>query len=91
MFLGVPMEAMGINVIATMTLQTVLGPQWLLVGVLLHIAFRAIVRNDHNAFAVLFAWLDTVGRSRNSRFWGGFSMTPVPLGRHYDERDLGND
>jgi type IV secretion system protein VirB3 len=91
MFLGVPMEAMGVNIIATMSLQTVLGVQWLLAGVLIHVVFRAVVRNDHNAFSVLSAWLDTVGRSRNTRIWGGFSLTPAPLVRHYDERDLGND
>ena len=91
MFGGVTMEAMALNVMATSILFLVLGSiRYALVGVVIHFVFKALIRHDHNAFRVLFAWVDTTGRCRNTGFWGGFSITPLPLVRFYDERDLGH-
>ncbi len=88
--MGVPMEAMGVNVIVTSIIQTLMGPAYALLGVVIHVLFRAIVRHDHNAFSVLFAWFNTMGLSRNTPFWGGFSLTPTPVVRTFDDKEFGN-
>jgi len=88
MVLGVPMEAMGANVILTGVCQLLLGLQFLLLGILFHILFMGIARHDHKAFSVLARWFETKGRSVNTGFWGGFSITPAPLVQRFTERDL---
>ena len=91
MFGGVTMEAMAVNTMATSVLFLVLGSlRYAVVGILIHFVFKAIVRHDHNAFRVLVAWIDTRGRSRNTAYWGGASVTPLRLVQHFDERDLGH-
>ena len=64
MVLGVPVEAMGMNVIVTGFVYLV-GHSllYLSLGVALHFLFRAIVKHDHNAFRVLFMWFETKGRA----------------------------
>ena len=90
MIAGVTMEAMGINVMASALLFLVCGSLlYGLVAIPIHLICRAIVRHDHNAFRILVAWLDTRGRARNTAVWGGASITPLRLVRHYDERDFG--
>lgn len=87
---GVTMEAMGINMIFTTILFILAGSvAYALVGLVFHVIFKAIVKHDHNMFRVLMGWIETRGRTRNSRFWGGSSLTPTRLVRRYDERDLG--
>ncbi len=87
---GVTMEAMGINMIFTTILFIVAGSvAYALVGLVFHVIFKAIVKHDHNMFRVLLGWIETRGRTRNSAFWGGSSLTPMKLVRRYDERDLG--
>ena len=84
MVMGVPMEAMGVNVIASGVVFLVGGSLlYLLVAPVLHLVFRAICRADHNAFRLLFVFIDTKGRSRNGAFWGGSSPSPLPLVRRY--------
>jgi type IV secretion system protein VirB3 len=91
MIAGVPLEAMALNVVLTSLLQAVLGGiQYGLLGVVVHVIFRAIARHDYNAFSVLFAWANTTGKCLNAASWGGFTITPLPLIRHYDERDFGD-
>lgn len=90
MIAGVTMEAMGINVMASALLFLVCGSiLYGLVAIPIHLICRGIVRYDHNAFRILVAWLDTRGRARNAHLWGGASVTPLRLVKHYDERDLG--
>ncbi|TCQ02654.1 type IV secretion system protein VirB3 [Rhizobium sp. PP-F2F-G36] len=90
MIAGVTMEAMGINMILTTVLFIVAGSVlYALVGIVVHIVFKAVVKHDHNMFRVLLAWVDTQGRARNGAIWGGSSMTPLKLARRYDARDLG--
>ena len=90
MIAGVTMEAMGINVMASALLFLVCGSiLYGLVAIPIHLICRGIVRYDHNAFRILLAWLDTRGRARNTHLWGGASVTPLRLVKHYDERDLG--
>lgn len=89
MVMGVPMEAMGVNVILS-GLVFLLGGSllYLLVAPALHMAFRAVCRADHNAFRLLFLYVDTKGRARNSALWGGSSPSPLPLVRRYRVAEL---
>ena len=87
---GVTMEAMGINMIFTTILFIVAGSvAYALVGLVFHVIFKAIVKHDHNMFRMLLGWIAPRGRTRNSGFWGGSSLTPLKVVRRYDERDLG--
>lgn len=89
MIAGVTMEAMGMNIMLTTILYIVAGSiAYALVGVVFHLIFRALVKHDHNMFRILLAWVETRGRSRNSFYWGGATVSPLRLGRRYNERDL---
>lgn len=89
MVMGVPMEAMGVNVILSGLIFLVGGSLlYLLVAPALHMVFRAICRADHNAFRLLFVYVDTKGRARNGALWGGSSPSPLPLIRRYRAAEL---
>jgi len=89
MVAGVPMEAMGINLILTATLVLAAhSPVYLITAAVIHLVFRAICKHDHNAFRVLWQFVETKGRARNRAIWGGSSMTPLPLARRFREREL---
>lgn len=89
MVLGVPMEAMGVNVILSGVVFLAGGSLlYLLVAPALHLVFRAVCRADHNAFRLLMVFVDTKGRSRNGAVWGGSSHTPLPLVRRYRAVEL---
>jgi type IV secretion system protein VirB3 len=90
MMLGVPMEAMGINIILT-AIAFLAGhsPFYLLIAPALHLVFRAICKSDHNAFRVLWLFVETKGRARNGGLWGGSSATPLPLHRRFVVQELG--
>ncbi|QTC89209.1 MULTISPECIES: type IV secretion system protein VirB3 [Brevundimonas] len=89
MIMGVPMEAMGVNVILSGVVFLVGGSLLnLLIAPALHLVFRAVCRTDHNAFRLLFAYVDTKGRARNGATWGGSSPTPLPPARRASARDL---
>ena len=82
MVLGVPMEAMGLNLIVSCVIFLAAGSMlWLLIAPALHLVFRAICRSDPNAFRVLYLWVETKGRARNSALWGGSSPSHLPLRR----------
>jgi len=90
MVAGVPIEAMGVNVILTGIVFLAAGDLlYLLTGPVLHLVFRAICRSDHNAFRLIRAFAETKGRARNRRLWGGSSCTPLPLRRRFDLKELG--
>ncbi|RAK52775.1 type IV secretion system protein VirB3 [Phenylobacterium deserti] len=77
---GVPMEAMGLNLIASAVAFLAAGsPAWLLAAPVLHLVFRGVCRADPNAFRVLRLWLETRPAARNARLWGGASTTPLAL------------
>lgn len=91
MVLGVPVEAMALNVMVSGTIFLAANNlAYLSVGVALHFIFRAIVKHDHNAFRVLLMWLETKGRARNRALWGGSSHSPLPVVRHYSAKDFPN-
>ncbi len=89
MVLGVPMEAMGVNVIISGVIFLVGGSLlYLLAAPALHLVFRAICKADHNAFRLLFVYVDTKGRARNGALWGGSSTSPLPVARRFVAREL---
>lgn len=80
--LGVPIEAMGVNLIVSCIAFLASGSLlYLLIAPVLHVVFQAICKADPNAFRVLYLWLETRGRARNSGLWGGSSASPLPLVR----------
>jgi type IV secretion system protein VirB3 len=89
MFLGVPMEAVGINIILS-AIAFLAGHSllYLLIAPALHVVFQAICKTDHNAFRVLWLYVETKGRSRNGGVWGGSSPTPLPLHRLFSAQEL---
>ena len=89
MVMGLPMEAMGVNVILSGVVFLIGGSLlYLLVAPALHLVFRAICRADHNAFRLLFVYVDTKGRCRNGALWGGSSVSPLPVVRRYVVAEL---
>ena len=87
--LGVPMEAMGVNVIISGVIFLVGGSLlFLLAAPAMHLVFRAICKADHNAFRLLFVYVDTKGRARNGALWGGSSTSPLPVARRFVAREL---
>lgn len=89
MVMGVPMEAMGVNVMVS-GLAFLAGGSllYLLIAPALHLVFRAVCRVDHNAFRLLLVFVDTKGRARNGALWGGSSPTPLPLVRRFTAREV---
>lgn len=88
--LGVPMEAMGINLILSSVAFLAGGSLlYLLIAPALHLVFQAICKADPNAFRVLYLFVETRGRSRNGGLWGGSSASPLPLRRRYRNAELG--
>ncbi len=84
LFLGVPMEAVGLNLMVSATAFLGGGSMgYLLAAPALHLVFRAICKADPNAFRVLYLFVETKGRGRNGRLWGGSSTSPLPLRRRF--------
>lgn len=80
--LGVPMEAMGLNLIVSAVAFLATGSMlYLLVAPALHLVFQAVCKADPNAFRVLYLFVETKGRARNGSLWGGSSASPLPLRR----------
>lgn len=80
MWQGVPMEAVGINMMATSIFFVVMSnPLYMLIGVVNHYAIRAMISRDYNMFTTLRLWADTKARARNTDLWGGSSVSPLPL------------
>lgn len=89
--LGVPMEAMGANLlfssIAFLAADSML---YLLIAPALHLAFQAICKSDPNIFRVIYLYLDTRGRTRSAGRWGGSSPTPLALTRRSAAKSAGH-
>lgn len=90
MIAGVTMEAVGLNVIFSCVLFLVAGSiVYGLVIVPIHLVARLLCRHDPNQFRLIAAWIDTKGRHRNGRVWGGSSYTPLRLSRAFQMREIG--
>lgn len=80
MFFGVPMEAMGVNVMVSGIAFLAGGNLfYLLIAPVIHVVCQSICKHDYNAFRIVFSYLDTKARARNSAVWGGSSCTPLIL------------
>ena len=89
MVLGVPMEGMGlIMMVAAVGFLASGSLLYLLIAPALWLVCRAVCRNDHNAFRILFLYVETKGRARNIALWGGSSPTPLPLKRARRPREM---
>ena len=87
--LGVPMEAMGVNLIASSVAFLAGGSLlYLLIAPALHLVFQAVCKADPNAFRVLSLFVETRGRARNGGLWGGSSASPLPLRRRFQAAEL---
>lgn len=79
---GVPMEAMGVNLMVSTTAFLGGGSLlYLLIAPVLHLVFRAICKADPNAFRMLWLFVETKGRARNGGLWGGSTASPLPTRR----------
>jgi len=89
MILGVPMEAFaascGLGGLAMIVTDSVF---FLFLALPLLLISRMIAERDHNAFRILFRWLDTNGRCRNRGFWGGTTSSPLRLYRSYKIEEI---
>lgn len=81
---GVPMEAMGVNlIVCAVVFLAAHSLAWLLLAPALHLVFHAICKSDPNAFRVLWQYVQTKGRARNVATWGGASAPPLAVRRGY--------
>ena len=82
MVAGVPMEAMGLNLMVTATVFLAAhSPAYLLIAPAVHVVFRAICKHDHNAFRVLCMYVDTQRPTSNLSTYGGRFWSPVAVKR----------
>ena len=89
MIAGVPMEAMGVNLmISTIAFLAGHSLLYLLAAPAVHLVLAAICKSDHNAFRLLYLYVDTKGRARNAALWGGSSAAPLPLVRRFAALEL---
>lgn len=87
MLLGVPVEGVGVTLVVSMLCFILLGIAYGLVGIPLHVLFRAIAWHDHNRFAVLRSWVEVRGIQLNRQYWGGSSCSPARVRHTYSMRD----
>jgi type IV secretion system protein VirB3 len=77
---GVPYTAFVIEFMSTALIFLAVGnPLYLLVAVPIHAVLYAVTANNPKAFDGLLMWVKTLGRCRNSKFWGAASFSPVNL------------
>ncbi|WP_336294021.1 type IV secretion system protein VirB3 [Bartonella sp. CB169] len=86
MIAGVPVEAMGLNVMATLITFILTSNIFLIsLGPAAHFIIKEVLKNDHNKIRVFLAWQKTRIFAKNSRIWGGASLSPLRLIRNYEE------
>lgn len=89
MIAGVTVEAMAINVIVTCIIFLGAGSiAYMIIGVVIHFVFRAICVIDHNQFRVLFAWVQTKGRSRTKDYWNASTHAPLSVVKPKSAKDM---
>ncbi len=89
---GAPMETLPVNTAIGLIFGFLLLGNFIL-GIAItavgHMVCREVVKRDPNRFRLIAAWLFTTMRCLNRSYWGGSSVTPLQVARHYDERDYG--
>lgn len=76
---GVPYMAFVIGFMVTVLVFLAVGnPLYLLLYAPIHAIMYLVCANDPGAFDSIFAWMKTIARCRNTRFWGAASFSPLP-------------
>ncbi|MGE4409606.1 MAG: type IV secretion system protein VirB3 [Sphingobium sp.] len=91
-FAGAPIETLPVNAAIGLLVGFILLDNFLVgvgITVSLHVICREIVKRDPNRFRLIGAWIMTTLRCMNRGYWGGSSVTPIQVQRHYDGRDYG--
>lgn len=75
---GIPYMAFVIEFMATTLIFLAVGnPLYLALAIPIHAALYLISAHDPAVFGAIFMWMKTIGRCRNTRFWGAASFSPV--------------
>ena len=92
-FMGLPLEAILPIIMICMVLWGIaLNPFYpLALFGALYLPARMVIHYDYHAFRLWGLWFQTVFLSRNRRFWGGGSYSPVRLGKSVKRKHFGND
>lgn len=76
---GVPYHAFVIEFMVVVLIFLAVGnPLYLLLTAPVHGVLYLISANDPGIFSSIFNWMKTIGRCRNTRFWGAASFSPLP-------------
>lgn len=75
---GIPYTAAIIEIMVTALIFLAVGnPIYIALIVPLHATLYLISATDPGAFESIYMWLKTIGRCRNTRFWGAASFSPL--------------
>ena len=75
---GIPLVAFVIEFMTTVLIFLAVGnPLYLLLAAPIHAILYLISAQDPGVFSAIFMWMKTVGRCRNTRFWGSASFSPT--------------
>jgi type IV secretion system protein VirB3 len=75
---GIPYVAFVAEFMATTLIFLAAGnPLYLLLVLPVHGVLYLISAHDPGVFGSIIVWMKTVGRCRNTRFWGAASFSPV--------------
>ncbi len=75
---GIPYIAFVVEFMATTLVFLAVGnPLYLALALPIHAILYLISANDPGVFASIFLWMKTIGRCRNTRFWGSASFSPL--------------
>lgn len=75
---GVPYHAFVVEFMTTTLIFLAVGnPLYLLLAVPIHGVLYLVTAHDPGAINAIFMWMQTIGRCRNSRFWGAASFSPL--------------
>lgn len=76
---GIPYVAFIVEFMATTLIFLSVGnPFYLLLAVPIHGVLYLVSANDPGIFGSIHLWMKTIGRCRNTRFWGAASFAPIP-------------
>ncbi|MBK7549935.1 MAG: type IV secretion system protein VirB3 [Rhodoferax sp.] len=75
---GIPLVAFVIEFMTTVLIFLAVGnPLYLLLAAPIHAILYLISAHDPGVFSAIFMWMKTLGRCRNTRFWGSASFSPT--------------
>ena len=79
---GIPYIAFVIEfMVVTLVFLAVGNPLYLALAAPVHSVLYLISANDPGIFSSIFMWMKTIGRCRNTRFWGGASFSLLSVSK----------